>query len=162
MPITLDNQSKGNNFTLHKLRRNLLVSLGLTEDPVVKVYNGYGNNEKLTVYGHVFSLSPLPGKKYTTNILRNALTLLRLFMVRPMGGAHVRLHWDGMVHEACSEDDGFFRIEWQPVKGIIAPLTKLGTDVATVALRFVPNSSAATVTNKAQYPLAKPKQMHTP
>ncbi len=47
------------------------------------------------------------------------------------------------------------------VSGIIAPRTKFGTVVATVARRLVPNSSAAMVTNKAQYPLAKPRQAQT-
>lgn len=36
------------------------------------------------------------------------------------------------------------------VKGTKKPLAKLGTVVATVALRLVPNYSAAIVTNRAQ------------
>jgi hypothetical protein len=43
------------------------------------------------------------------------------------------------------------------VRGIVVALTKLGTVVATVALRFEPNNSAATVKNKVQYPLQKPR-----
>ncbi len=119
MPVTKENESKENNFTVKKLKRNILVVLGLTKDPVVRVYNGYGNNENLTVYGHTFSLSPLPGKKYTTNIIRNALSLIRLFMVRPLAGAHIKLHWDGATYEATSEADGFYRIEWKPLKPLL-------------------------------------------
>lgn len=41
------------------------------------------------------------------------------------------------------------------VTGIRVPLAKLGAVVATVALMFVPNYSAAMVTKIAQYPLPK-------
>ncbi len=37
------------------------------------------------------------------------------------------------------------------------PLTKLGTVVVTVALKFVPNCSEAIVTNVAQYPYENPR-----
>ena len=45
------------------------------------------------------------------------------------------------------------------VKGTKNPLAKFGTVVATVALRFVPNYSAAIVTNRAQYPMPKPRNI---
>lgn len=45
-------------------------------------------------------------------------------------------------------------------KGITVALTKLGTVVATVALRFEPNSSAPTVMKSVQYPLQNPRQAH--
>ena len=47
------------------------------------------------------------------------------------------------------------------VTGTSVPLAKLGTVVATVALKFVPNYSAAIVTKIAQYPLPKPISMIT-
>ena len=43
------------------------------------------------------------------------------------------------------------------VNGTTVPLMKLGTDVATVARKFVPNCSAAIVTNSAQYPIPNPR-----
>jgi hypothetical protein len=45
------------------------------------------------------------------------------------------------------------------VSGTREPLAKLGTVVATVALRLVPNYSAAIVTNRTQYPMPKPRKM---
>ena len=42
-----------------------------------------------------------------------------------------------------------------------APLTMLGIVVAAVARRFVPNCSAAMVTNIAQNPVAKPRKAAT-
>jgi len=45
------------------------------------------------------------------------------------------------------------------VRGTREPLAKFGTVVATVALRFVPNYSAAIVTKRTQYPIPKPRNM---
>jgi len=42
------------------------------------------------------------------------------------------------------------------VTGTRVPLAKFGAVVATVALRFVPNYSAAIVTKMAQYPRPNP------
>jgi len=109
---TINNEN--NLPTKVSLNKKLLQWLRLTKDPVVKVYNGYGHNDRLVVYGHVLGLSPLPGKRFTKNILINAFSLLRLFMVRPYSGAIVTLNWDGKTHQANTEDDGFFRIEWKP------------------------------------------------
>jgi hypothetical protein len=47
------------------------------------------------------------------------------------------------------------------VRGTKKPLAKFGTVVATVALRLVPNYSAATVTKIAQYPIPKPMKPQT-
>lgn len=90
--------------------------LGLTTEPVIKIYNGYGHKEQLVVYGHVLSLSPRQSKKYSGNILRNTFSMLKLFMVLPCAKAHVQLNWDDSVFETHSENDGFFKIEWKPVK----------------------------------------------
>ena len=46
-------------------------------------------------------------------------------------------------------------------RGTRNPLAKLGTVVATVALKLVPNCSAAIVTNMAQYPMPKPRRQQT-
>lgn len=90
--------------------------LGLTTEPVIKIYNGYGHKEQLVIYGHVFSVSPRQSKKYSGNILRNSFSMLKLFMVRPFARAHIQLTWDDTVFKTHSENDGFFKIEWKPVK----------------------------------------------
>lgn len=86
----------------------------ITSLPVVKVYNGYGNDGTLVVFGHVLGLSPLPRKRYRRNIWTNTLALLRLFMVRPLAGAKLELHFAGVVLSGVSEKDGFFRFQWAP------------------------------------------------
>src|SRR5688500_18022588 len=96
------------------LENKLLLWFRLTNSPVIKVYNGYGNSQLLIIFGHVFKLSPLPRKKYRRNFITNFFSMLRLFMVRPYTGALVKLDWDGVIYETRSEDDGFFRFECAP------------------------------------------------
>jgi phosphatidate phosphatase APP1 len=84
----------------------------LTAVPTVKVYHGYGHNNCLTVFGHVFRLSPFPRRQYRQSFVRNTLALLRLFFVKPFGGVEVELEWKGKVHKTKADTDGFFRFDW--------------------------------------------------
>lgn len=68
----------------------------------------------LTVFGHVLALSPLPRKRYRQNVWTNTLALIRLFVVKPMTGARVRLRFLDHEMELPVETDGFFRFQWQP------------------------------------------------
>ena len=106
--------SKERNSLLKKIKRKILHWLHLTNDPVIKVYNGYGSSDKLLVFGHALRLSPLPRKKYRKNVFTNTYGLLRLFMVRPLAGARLKILWENNTFETHSEDDGFFRFEWKP------------------------------------------------
>ena len=84
----------------------------LTNELTVRVYHGYGQSGRYVIYGHVLSFGPLPRKHFSKNILKNTAALMRLFMVRPVAGAQLRLKWEGQVFKTVSEDDGFFKIEW--------------------------------------------------
>jgi len=84
----------------------------LTAQPTVKVYHGYGHENKLTVFGHVFKLSPFPRKRYRQSFLRNTLALLRLFLVKPFAGIEVELEWKGKKLTGTTDTDGFFKFEW--------------------------------------------------
>src|SRR5688500_9001042 len=97
-----------------RLKKEILRWFRLTNDPVLKVYNGYGNGTVLTIFGHVLGLSPLPRKKYRRNFIRNSFSLIRSFTVRPLPGARVTLKWNGNSYNAISESDGFFKFEWSP------------------------------------------------
>ena len=99
---------------LKRIKAKILYWLRLTNEPLVKVYHGYGNNEHLIIFGHVLALGPIPRKRFSGNIFTNAFALLRLFMVRPLRGATVKLEWEGEVREAVTDVDGFFRFEWKP------------------------------------------------
>jgi phosphatidate phosphatase APP1 len=45
--------------------------------------------------------------------LINALALLRLFMVKPYKKARLMMEWEGSTYYTESDDDGFFKFEWQ-------------------------------------------------
>ena len=94
-----------------KVKKAFLQIFRLCGQPVVKVYHGYGSADKIVVFGHVFSLSPLPRKKYRKNFWTNAFAMLRSFMVVPVKGASVVLHWQGKICKATTARDGFFRME---------------------------------------------------
>lgn len=79
----------------------------------VKVYHGYGHTHDLVLYGHVFKRKAVVQKHYTTRILLNIIHLLRLFFVKPFPRAKVRLYWKGGYIDTLTEDDGFFKFEWQ-------------------------------------------------
>lgn len=108
-----DDSSKNTSF-LYRIKAKLLYWLRLTNQPLVKVYHGYGNKEHLIIFGHVLSLGPIPRRKFSGNIFTNTFALLRLFIVRPLSKARVQLEWEGELMEAATDTDGFFRFEWKP------------------------------------------------
>ena len=92
---------------------NILRWLRLTNEIIVKVYHGYGQPGRHVIYGHVLSLSPLPRKRFSQNVWKNTVALMRLFMVKPFAGAKLQLRWEGNIYKTVSEGDGFFKIEWE-------------------------------------------------
>lgn len=97
-----------------KVKRKILLLFRLCNDPVVKVYHGYGTPTLMIIFGHVFSLSPLPRKKYRQNFWTNTFALLRSFMVIRVRDAKVRMQWGSKIYETTTAVDGFFRFEWKP------------------------------------------------
>ena len=110
---------KEKKFSLFGLiKKKILFLLHLTNDPVIKLYQGYGNNEKVVVFGHVLRLSSLPRNKYKKNFFNNTYGLLRLFMVKRYVNVTLQLYWDEIMYETKTQDDGFFRFEWNPLNPI--------------------------------------------
>jgi phosphatidate phosphatase APP1 len=103
---------------LDRINRKILFWLHLTNEPVIKLYHGYGNEKTIIVFGHALKLSPLPRKNYRRNFFNNSYGLLRLFMVKPYVKVNLHLQWDGITYEAKTEDDGFFKFEWSPATSI--------------------------------------------
>lgn len=87
--------------------------LGLTNEVTIKVYHGYGHEEQLVIYGHVFKLSPKPRKTYRKSFLRNTWALIRLFMVKPFPGLPVEMNWKEQTFFAKTDSDGFFKFDWK-------------------------------------------------
>lgn len=121
----------------------------LTAEPTIKIYHGYGHEKKLTVFGHVFRLSPFPRKQYRQSFLRNTLALLRLFLIKPYAGVEVQLEWKGKTYHAKTDSDGFFKFEWDdadplengwlPVKAMAAASGKV--IASSVGRIYIPQPS---------------------
>lgn len=87
--------------------------------------------------GHVFKSSPFPPEKYKNNALSNTKALIKLFMAVPYNGAVVELEWNGRIYSTITNENGFFKLEWEPEKKLTSgwhPVTvKATTDENTVA-----------------------------
>lgn len=89
--------------------RWLRIEPGMT----VKVYHGYGDEDALLVYGHVFSKAPMPKRRYRKNFISNTISLVRMFSPKPAAGIPVQLQWGNQLVETVSDTDGFFKLEWK-------------------------------------------------
>lgn len=111
------NNSRANNVSEYKpgiissVKIWFLKLFRLTNQPLVRVYRGFGNGERITVMGHAFRFSPISRKHFRKNWVTNFFAVIRLFMVRPYKNARVSMEWEGTVHFYTTESDGFFRFE---------------------------------------------------
>lgn len=94
------------------IKHKILRWMRISDAPVVKVYRGYVHQQKVVVFGHVLRRSPLPRQKYRQNFWINSFSLLRLFMMRPVAGATVKVNGIREDVRFITEKDGFFRLEW--------------------------------------------------
>jgi phosphatidate phosphatase APP1 len=100
------------------MRSRLFSMLRLSAQPVVKAYDGYGDNDDVLVYGHVLSTSPMPRVSYRQQMLINFFSLIRLFIVKPVKGARVLIEWNGETRETVTDSDGLFKFEWKPLNHV--------------------------------------------
>ena len=96
---------------LSRLKSRIYFLFRLNSNPVVKVYNGYGDNNRVVIFGHVLKLSPLPRKTYRQNWLTNTFSIIRLFMVKVIPLTKVSIEWQSKIYETHTEKDGFFNFE---------------------------------------------------
>lgn len=94
------------------MKEAILKKFRLTDRTTVKVYNGFGHAHHIIIYGHVFTFSALARKRYTHSWIINFFSLIRLFFVKPIPRARVRMKWGNQVLFGESELDGFFKFEW--------------------------------------------------
>ncbi|GGE69693.1 uncharacterized protein DUF2183 [Pedobacter psychrotolerans] len=86
----------------------------------VKVYHGYGHKHNLVVYGHVFKRKAKSKQVYSNNIFVNIVHLLKLFILKPYPLVRVRLQFFGQTVYQKTEQDGFFKFEWEAVEDVKA------------------------------------------
>ena len=79
----------------------------------VKVYHGFGHKHNLTLYGHVYKNRFARERNYHTNIIANIIYLVKLFCIKPVNGAKVQLVWNRQVIPGITEEDGFYKFEWE-------------------------------------------------
>lgn len=120
--------------------------LRISNKPIVKLYNGYGQSNSLLLMGHVLKRSPLPPRHYRKNFLSNTIALIRLFIVKPMAEVKVLLHWEAQIIEAVTDQDGFFKFEWKDQP----PLPQGWQDVAVRA--YVGSKEIAAATGHVYIP----------
>ena len=111
MQILADTNKNVKISFLSHLKKRFLKWFHLTNEPVIKIYHGYGNENKVYVFGHVLRLSPLPRKKFRKNILNNSYGLLRLFMVKRLPEVKLQMECEGHIYTTKSQDDGFYRFD---------------------------------------------------
>jgi phosphatidate phosphatase APP1 len=89
--------------------------------PFVKVYDGYGHSDNLIVYGHLLQKQPHVTLNYEKNgLLQNIWQLIKLFKVKPVPYAKVKLTFESQSVEAITASDGFFKIEMTPIHHLAA------------------------------------------
>ena len=111
----------------------------------VKLYYGFGHTHDLILHGHLFRNKPRKRKIYSDNIILNTLHLLRLFFLRPVKNAEVKLHWQGMTFEQTTANDGYFRFEWSSPHSLHAGWYP-------VEVRFSKNGDTVTGTGELYVP----------
>lgn len=87
-----------------------------SNNAVVKVFNGYGHQQNLVVYGHVSYGKKKKEKAYTFSVLRNMFSIAKLYFIRPVPAARVRMQWNEQSIFATADDEGFFQLEWTSVE----------------------------------------------
>ena len=96
-----------------KLSLKIFKIFRLHKGPSLKLYKGFGNETSCVIYGHAFSLAPFQRKTFRNFFIFNSIALLRMFMVKPMKNAKIKLQWEDEVFETFTQKDGFFRFEWK-------------------------------------------------
>ncbi len=136
---------------LKRLKHKIFFLFRFNNHPVIKVYNGFGNAQKIIVMGHVLKLSPMPRKTYRKPWVTNFFSILRLFMVVPFSNAKVMIEWMGNTYYIKAEKDGFFRIEifpeqvpkvgWQKVLVRLNEKRYLFNDIKATGEVYIPFAS---------------------
>ena len=133
--IKLQRKHTKKNLSIFKrIRKQILFWLRLSDRPIVKVYNSYGNNSHIIVMGHVLKFGPTPRRHYRKFFLPNMLAVFRLFMVRPWVGVTVQMEWEGVKYTSHTEQDGFYKIQFEPSVQVPPGWYKIQVTIETTVL----------------------------
>lgn len=111
----------------------------MNQQPIIKVYNSYGNDGNILVMGHVFAPPAKKKNQAKEKNRNNVMALLELFRKKPVPNAIVKLICQEEEYLTHTEADGFFRFEiftqketpqgWKPIA--VSVLDELGNTLAT-------------------------------
>jgi phosphatidate phosphatase APP1 len=82
------------------------------EDATIKIFNGYGHQQNLVLYGQVRKGLERDKDKYTYNVFANIASIAKLYFIRPFPFAMVRMQWESQSIYATADADGFFELKW--------------------------------------------------
>lgn len=99
-----------------KIKRFFLAKLRLSDQPVVRVYRGFGNDTQLLIDGHVFKRSALARNRYRNIDFVNLLAVLRLFLVKPYPNALVKVYFGEQIVDVKADTNGYFAITLTPTE----------------------------------------------
>jgi phosphatidate phosphatase APP1 len=108
--------NKQKNGLKDKIKRFFLAKLRLSDQPVVRLYRGFGNDTQLLIDGHVFKRSALARNRYRNIDFVNLLAVLRLFLVKPYPDALVKVYFGEQVIETRADANGYFATTLTPTE----------------------------------------------
>lgn len=79
--------------------------------PFLLGYRGFGNAESLVVQGHVFKGMAMTKPRKKTRSWRNFITLIKMFLIRTVPRASVKLHLADLSFKTQCGEDGFFEFQ---------------------------------------------------
>ncbi len=82
--------------------------------PQIRVYHSYGDDDRCFVIGHVLEDAPVrepTAKAGESSLWDNSRAMLRLFAVKPQGGARVEVCFGGVTFTTTTNAEGFFHVD---------------------------------------------------
>lgn len=120
--------------------------VGWKKHNLIRLYEGYGNQDTVWIFGHVLNgqIPPVPISK--SSIWRNTKELFKRFLINPLPNTLVHIKIGDTWHETTSNEDGFFEINishqlqdgWQKTS---AKLNDSNEIVNSSAFIFSPNQN---------------------
>lgn len=77
--------------------------------PILKLYRGYANEQELIVFGHVFKPNTANSYEFEKKKLKNARSIIKMFMVKTKSNYDVYLEYNGGKIHTKTLDDGYFK-----------------------------------------------------
>lgn len=95
------------------LKRIVNKWLSWSDDPYLKVYRGIGSEKIVLIHGQLFKGLSLEREKPSKRVFRNALEMLKRFVISPWPERRVSIELDGKTYFTETDETGYFSIEIQ-------------------------------------------------